>query len=93
MTLENPRHLDHRPQLASHGPRIPSLEEAIGTRRIDMTAEPAEQIGDSPGSGRLQTVLRGFPWLEAVDSRGGDDWVESRDGNTLIALRPFARPR
>ena len=38
-------------------------------------------------------VLRGFPWLEPVDSRGGDDWVECRDGNTLIALRPFARPR
>ena len=57
MTLEHPRHLDHRPQLASHGPRIPSLEEAIGTRRIDMPPEPAEQIGDSPGSRRLQAVL------------------------------------
>ena len=57
MTLEHPRHLDHRPQLASHGPRIPSLEEAIGTRRIDLPPEPAEQIGDSPGSRRLQAVL------------------------------------
>ena len=57
MTLEHPRHLVHRPQLSSHGPRTPSLEEAINTRRIDMTPEPAEQIGDSPGSRRLQTVL------------------------------------
>ena len=57
MTLEHPRHLDHRPQSASHGPRVPSFEEAIGTRRIDMTPEPTEPIGDSPDSGRLQTVL------------------------------------
>ncbi len=57
MTLENPRHLVHRPLLSSHGPRVPSLEEAIHTLRIDMTPEPAEKIGDSRGSRRLQTVL------------------------------------
>jgi hypothetical protein len=57
MTLEHPRHLDHRPQSGPHCPRIPSLEEAIGTRRIDMPPEPAEQVGDPPGSCRLQAVL------------------------------------
>ena len=49
--------------------------------------------GTEPDRIASRKVLRGFPWLEPVDSRGGDDWVECRDGNTLIALRPFARPR
>ena len=37
-TLEHPRYLDHRPQSASHGPRIPSLEEATGSSTISSVA-------------------------------------------------------
>ena len=54
MTLEHYRHLDPRPQSASHGPRIPSLEEAIDARRLDMPPEPlVGMIGEAAGAAAL----------------------------------------
>ena len=57
MTLEHLRHPHHRTEAAPHGPRVPPSEESLGGGRVDVPPEPAEQIGDSPGSRRLQAVL------------------------------------
>ena len=57
MTPEHPRHLDHRRQSESHGLGVPSHEQTVGARRVDMPPEPLEQIDDPLGSRRLQTVL------------------------------------
>jgi hypothetical protein len=59
MTIGHPSNLDHRPQSASHGLGIPTLEEAISTRQIETPSELVEKSVIP----QTQAVVRPCFWI------------------------------